>query len=436
MSLWSWLKAWGGYQDAPLAESVVAAPAIIKTASVRETPAYQLARRPDVQEKAMERALELRADDLTYEEIARRLGNLFRPGEIRRWCEEWDASQPPPVEALPNSTIMGLFGGKGSGKSLTATGTAWDYYQEGIPIYYNPAGLLKFPPIEGGICEFASLRDIILRADQLRDCLVVLDELQVNLSKYRTSTKASVLIRGVIQQVRKLGMDIVVTSNSPSQIDAGFAEQLDFHAFCKAHLPPEDPRDYIDLHWCDTQSFYGRGSARGGYGTRADTRMRFGETLWPASDLFQLYDHSVQVDPLEVMGLTAEEIAMAKEEKELGLNVVDVANFCREFLIPDMIREYQATSLVPTRVAEVIASSHKYARGFDHMRCCQGISTQEVSEHGCKQGEIMPLMITPALLGRALSSLGLPRRGATKAYILPEQENLAKWAAGAWAPGE
>jgi len=401
-------------------------------------PDYLAIARQHALERSRDLAFEWRADGLDYKEIAAKLGNLYQPAEIRRWIGEWERSQGPEHEALPNSTIMGLFGKKGSCKSLSAAAIAWEYYCEGIPVYYNPRGLLRFPPIPGGICEFVSLRDIILRAEQLRDCLVILDELQVNLSKYRTSTKASVLIRGVIQQVRKLGKDIIVTSNSPTQIDQGFAEQLDFHAMCKAHLPPDDPGDYVDLHWCDTQSHYGKGTPRSAFGRQIDNRLRFGETLWPASDIFPLFDTNVQVDPLEVMGLTAEEIMMAKEEKDLGLNVAEVAQFCREFLVPDMVREYQAESIVPNVVVDVIASSTKYARGFDHIECCRGISTQEKSEHGCQQGKLLPLIITPGLLGRALTSLGLARRarGSSKAYILPDPDNLARWAAGAWAPSE
>lgn len=386
------------------------------------------------EEKAKEIALELRNGGMRYNDIAERLGGLYRPGLIKQWCVEWEQNAPAPIEALPNSTIMGLFGGKGSGKSLSAGALAFEYYSEGIPVFYNPRGLLRFPPTPGGVCEFASLRDIILRAEQLRNCLIVLDEMQVNLSKYRTSTKASVLIRGVIQQVRKLGMDIVVTSNSPNQIDAGFAEQLDFHGMCRAHLPPDDPRDYVDIHWCDTQGFYGKGTPTSVNGRRFDTRMRFGEIVWPASDIFPLYDHSVQVDPLEVMGLTAEEVLAAKEEKEIGLNVNDMKLFVINDLVPHLVRTASATSIVPTLAVDMIRTV--FPKGFNHTQCCRGISTQETSEYGCKDGELIPFVVSPELLGKALTAAGLQRRGRSQAYVLPDLDQLGRWQAGIWAPGD
>lgn len=397
-------------------------------------PDYLELIRQENEERARAVAFELRAKGQTYTEIAEQLGRLYYPAEIGRWCREEAADKPDKIEALPNSTIMALFGSKGSGKSLGAAAIALENYLEGVPVYYNPRGLLKFPPMEGGICEFASLRDIILRAEHLRFCVIVLDELQVNLSKFRTSTRASVLIRGVIQQVRKLGMDIVVTSNSPSQIDSAFAEQLDFHATCSGHLPPEDPLNCINLMWTDTQGKYGRANARMFQGRAMDTRLRHGQILENASAMFKYYDHSVQVDPLEVMGLTAEQISLAKEEQDLGLTVAELRTFLRDTVIPNLVVNSGAETLVPTAAVETIANI--YDRGYDHMECCRGISGQEVSEHGCKQGTRLPMIISPVLLGRTLADLGLSRRGRANAYILPPPEDLDRFRAGIWSAKE
>ena len=379
-------------------------------------------------DRAHERAIELRATGLSFTEIAARLGNIYWPAEIGRWCQAHEEYKATEVRALPNSTVLGLFGPKGSGKSLVACALAWEYYTAGIPVFFNPQGLLMFPPSEHGYCGFASLRDIIFRADRLRNCLIVLDELQVNLSKYRSGATASVLIRGVIQQVRKLGIDMIVTSNSPSQIDGAFAEQLDFHGMCSGHLPPEDPRDYINIMWVDTQSHYGHGSSRMWRGRQTDQRLRGGEILQYASSYYSLYDTHVQVNPLEVMGITAAVIGGEQEEREVGLSVEDLRIFLRDTVIPDFVINLEATSVVPALAADLMAT--RYARGYSHLSCCGTVSTTETSDTGCKKGERLPLVISPELLGRALKASGLEKRGRSQAWVLPDRDNLDKWAAG------
>jgi len=393
---------------------------------------------PRFAEKARQIAIETRMDKgWSYRKIARDvLGGAVRAAQVYAWCKAFEEEQrgtigASGIEALPNSTIMALFGGKGSGKSLTGSAKALDYYCEGVPVFYNPRGLLKFPPIEGGVCEFASLHDIILRADKLRNCLVVLDELQVNLSKFRTSTRASILIRGVIQQCRKLGMDIIITSNSPRQIDPGFAEQLDFHTNCRAHLPPRDLADYIDLHWVDTQGYYGKGPSRMFGGRQADTRLRAGETLWPASLYFKYYDHSVQVDPMEVMGLTADMVQLAKEESDIGLSIVEMKHWVINTLVPALVTgDDPADRIVPSIAVDFIART--FPKAYDHLNCCRSISTQHESDNGCTDGAFVPFLISPILLGKALTEAGLQKRSG--AYILPDPDNLPKFQAGLWAP--
>ena len=284
-------------------------------------------------------------------------------------------------------------------------------------------------PIPGGICEFASLTDIMMRAPKLRHCLVVLDEIQVNLSKWRSSTKASLLLRGVAQQIRKFGIDLSVTSNAPDQIDQGLKEQLDFHAMCKSHLPPIDPRDFISMRWYDTQMHYGRGRARSFGGRRIETRLRFGERLWPATNVFQIYDHTVQVDPLEVMGIDAEAVSQMQSERDLGLGLAEVRYFVVNDLVPYYVDTLEASAIVPAMAAEKIS---QIWQRYDHARCCKGIATEQESEHGCTDGTVVPFNVPVEILERAMVEAGLERKGRSRGFGLPEHDDLEQFKVGGW----
>src|SRR3990167_8797764 len=103
------------------------------------------------EEKARAIAIDVRMDKgWRYSTIARDVfGGMVTASQVQGWCREFERSQQATayaggVEAAPNSTIMALFGGKGSGKSLTACGKALEYYSDGVPVYYNPRGLLRF----------------------------------------------------------------------------------------------------------------------------------------------------------------------------------------------------------------------------------------------------------------------------------------------------
>jgi hypothetical protein len=225
-------------------------------------------------------------------------------------------------------------------------------------------------------------------------------------------------------------MDLDVSSNAPDQIDQGFKEQLDFHAMCRSHLPPDDPRNFISLRWYDTQQHYGRRTERIA-SRHVEARLRFGQRLFPATDVYRIYDHTVQVNPLEVIGIDSKVIAEMQSETELGLTLAEIEVFLRNDLVPYYVNTLSATTLVPGPASGLI--SEIWVR-YDHARCCQGVSTEQTSENGCTTGVANPFKIPPELLERAMVNCGMERRGKSKGYILPEtEEALKQFAVGAWS---
>ena len=364
-------------------------------------------------DQAMAVARAMQQAGSTYEAIAVSLGGMWDKHTIRGWCRVWQRDADSFPDALPNSTILCLHGQKGSGKSLAAAYMAYDYYTQGVPVFYNPKGLLTFPAYPGAICEYASLQDIILRADQLRNCVIVLDEIQVNLSKYRTNTRASSLIRGVIQQVRKLGMDMILTTNDPSALDGALLVQLDFDVKCKSYLPPVDPKDMIVMKWRDTQGAFGRGAGKAFHGREIENRITWAEYIWPASDIYRLFDTTVQVDPLEVMGLTADQIQAMADERDLGVGMGAIEDWLRAVLIPDLVKNRGARSVMAPALAGIIQNSYPVQAGET-------------------------IHITPVIAAKLCRAIGLGRRGrgSSGGFVLPDVVDLENFKLGLWTAGD
>lgn len=363
-------------------------------------------------------------------EITIGMGGLYSEAVVRRWHRDWEEwrGQSSRHEPLPNSYILGLFGPRGSGKTLRAAHLCWEYYLQGRPVFFNPRGLLHFPPMPNRICEFLSLREFVLKSPKLKGAVYLADETQVNLSKYRASSTAAGLQRQVLQQTRKLGLDLLATSNSPNELDPSFPPQLNLHGHCKAYMEPDYPgRDEVWTQWVDTHRRWGKGATRSARGTFIDDRIRVPDYIYPASDVFDLFDTNAQADPFDVMGLTADEVRGAQAEQAAGMTIADLVSWVKDVLVPKLVVEHEVATVQVAPITTWIAE--RYNNGWDHQACCGAPGRQETGFSDCRKGQPMPWTLAPEFLGRAFVAAGLVMRKkhGQQLYHLPTGDGLAKW---------
>jgi len=389
-------------------------------------------------------------ENYTLGELWDLTGRLVPIEDIDEWIEDKRREKRDLPPAMPDSTIVGCFGPRGSGKSLLVTWLAWQRYCQGFPVFYNPKGLLTFPPRKGGVCEFLSLKDLaMLELGNIERGFVFWDEIQRSLSKFRASTTASFLLNGALQQTRKLGLDLGVTSNAVTQLDGGLTEQLNIHGKLDGklewRLKKRIPNgDYVIVQWTDTHGVMGKGPNRFVKGAQIDNRIRLPRRISHLSDMFPLYNTKVIADPLEVLGLTADEMRLAGAERDSGIGRDDLAKWIRFTLVPDLVKA-GATLVLPDALADTYIPAH-YERGYDHSECCGSDQTERdiLTIHAqtgmkvkCSKGERVPITIDPALLVGGLKKAGLKSRGGRTAalqFMLPPAEMIPQFQAGLWNP--
>ena len=379
-------------------------------------------------------------------------GRLVPIEDIDEWIEDKRREKRDLPPAMPDSTIVGVFGPRGSGKSLLVTWLAYQRYCQGLPVFYNPKGLLTFPPRKGGVCEFLSLKDMaFLDLGGYERAFVFWDEIQRVLSKFRASTTASFLMNGALQQTRKLGMDLGVTSNAVSQLDGGLTEQLNIHGKLDGRLEYRLRKrvpngDYVIVQWTDTHGIMGKGPNRFVKGAQIDNRIRLPRKISHLSDMFPYYNTKAIADPMEVLGLTADEMRAAGLERDSGISRTDLVKWVRFQLIPDMVKA-GATIVLPDSLADTWIPNN-YSQGYNHAECCGSEQTEKeiVTVHSktglmikCSKGERVPQVIDPILLTGALRKAGLKSRGGRTSalqFILPPPEMMERFQAGMWSPDE
>lgn len=378
-------------------------------------------------------------------------GRLIPIEEIDGWIEDERRKRTVLPEVHPRSTVLGLFGPRGSGKSLIAAKMAWDRYISGRPVFYNPRDLLRFPARKGCTAEFKSLRDVALMDERMKGSLFLWDEAQRSLSKFRASSSVSYLLGGALQQTRKLGIDIIVTSNAQGQLDSILTEQMDIHGILDGKLEERLQKripygDYAIVQFTDTHGKMGKGPPRFGYGAHADTRLRMPRKFTHLSSIFPIFNTDAKVDPLDVLGLTADEMRLAMEERDAGINIDDLARWVRVTLIPDLVIKEGANALQPAALTTWIEEHYTFA--WDHTNCCGSLETKQITSMPvkgwkgkyveCDKGTPMPFKISDSILGKALKMTGLKARGTARGqvYRLPPPDQIDKFMNGMWSQDE
>lgn len=135
-----------------------------------------------------------------------------------------------------------ITGRKGSGKTLSAVGYAYDCYNQGRTVYSNIG--LKFPHKRLTRKEVQN----IMKQNQLQDCVFLIDEIHTITDARRSMTKRNVNWSYFFTQSRKRGVDIIATTQREEQVDLRYRLNCDYFMDCeKRQLTPH--KFVIIEHW-------------------------------------------------------------------------------------------------------------------------------------------------------------------------------------------
>ena len=310
------------------------------------------------------------------------------------------------------SFIVGLFGDRGSGKGIAGAYLAWRaqkadkdkkvfYFPESFEYKYGEALKLDM------LLAFAETP--VMKGEEidtpLDDSILLIDEAHILGTKYRSASWTNRTISAMFTQIRKKGVSLIYMTNSPNQLDESYAEQTDFHAFCKYWTDPKcgetgkgfhlkECRDNVVMRFVDTQGRYGKSPYF------LDGKHRFYKWLPRVINYFDLYNTDALVSPVEIASIGKDGIVSASETAKTGVNYDEFKTRLRKELIPQLVKQG----------AEMI-----YVEGLsDFIKDQLGIT------------------VSPERIGKACRDLGLESKRSNKGrgYILPDIENIDDWVFG------
>lgn len=310
------------------------------------------------------------------------------------------------TELLPPSQVMGIFGDKGSGKSLLAAWMAERRHRAtGKKILHFPD---SFNHIHG---EPISITEMANGSDRMNGAILIWDEAQVILNKYRSSSTANRALVAFLTQVRKRGAFLYYTSNAPKQLDKALGEQTDVHGYCvkktdprcEWFMPKTGPRrhlkdclDHIRITWVDTQGVHGVNPAA------RDRRWRRPQNLRRIVNYYGLYNTLAQVEQAEIDNVSKDVLAEAREDVKSGVEFAEFVEMMRGWIIELLSAEGPKPSrIIPATFANTI----KTDTGLD---------------------------VSATRVGMACKALGLQSKRSERgvSYNLPDADTLHLWARG------
>ncbi len=240
----------------------------------------------------------------------------------------------------------------------------------------------------------------------LNNSVVLIDEIQELLSKYRANTTATMMIMSFFRQVRKRGCRVYFTSNDPDNINPAVANQCDYHAWVSFHEdkrchkagyhlignPASACKDYLTVRLFDTQKNYKKGNKDSLYGA-----------VTHVSRMYKFYDTTSVADVSEVLGLTKASVLDDKQQESIGMSWRELDNNIEEVIGSLVAQGFD--QLVPRQFVKVL---------FDQKKI-------NIPDH---------------VLGKRLTQMGLSKNRRSGGYVYhlpPDQETYEKWINGVWA---
>lgn len=133
-------------------------------------------------------------------------------------------------------------GRRGTGKTLTMVKDALNFYDKGWEIYSNFDIAIPYKKVTN--------EDLInlVENDKVKDCVLLIDEIQLLIDSRRSMKKESINFTYFIQQIRKKGIVLLCTTQFTRTVDVRLREHVDVVVRPRIyHKYPVVEVDYIDL---------------------------------------------------------------------------------------------------------------------------------------------------------------------------------------------
>lgn len=318
------------------------------------------------------------------------------------------------IPVIEEYLVTGIIGEKGSGKSLlTAMLAEGARLREQRKVFYFPR---EYAFHEG---EPLSLNDIYtmdVEANKREKskywrAIIVIEEIQRVFSKYAASTYRNQSFGSFMQQIRKLGVELIWNSNDPDQIDDAIIPQTDIHMKCfyvedqrckqyGYHLTDCDDR--IITRVVDTQRKHGVNPGH------FDRRKRYTTRFRKVVRYFNLYNTYASVSATEIAMMDKSAVVKAHTETSASITTETLENLLADTIIPHIVMNLDWTSVVPSRFAKWLENAED------------------------EDGKNMNIIVSAKMLGMALQNLGLPkkRNSSGMVYQLPSKDQLVAWQSG------
>lgn len=307
------------------------------------------------------------------------------------------------VPVIDEGMITAIFGVAGSGKSCVgAILLEGCRVREGRKVFYYPE---SFAFHDG---EPLKLSDLVAGHEKLRGAAVLVDEFQRLLSKYLAASLSSQNVAGLLEQVRKLGIRLIVTSNNENMINL---EALMPHVKLRLDCTKltDDRCEGLPYHLADCTDT--------AIVLITDERMRHGRSnkhwdgkkrnVWRIRHLiryYKLYNTFASVDAMEIRAMDADNVRLAHEDAQTGMGYDDFLRMLSVEIVPELVSD-GATELVIFPFKQWLAK-----RGID--------APTERIQRGLKEIGLLPV-----------------RGSAGNRFKLPTQEDLNEWMSGIMQEG-
>jgi hypothetical protein len=163
--------------------------------------------------------------------------------------------------------IIGMIGNMGKGKTLSAVRYLYKWFRKGFTIYSNIH--LKFPHIHIGMQE---LIDYANAETYLDKSIVFLDEAHTLLDSRNSASKRNKILTYFIVLTRKMGCNLVYTTQRYHQIDKRL----------------RDNSDVVIL--CDTKTFKGEKYTHNLIMIKEEFKLRTMTDMFRSRDYYGLYN--------------------------------------------------------------------------------------------------------------------------------------------------
>lgn len=163
--------------------------------------------------------------------------------------------------------IIGMIGRMGTGKTLSLVRYAYNYYRSGYKIYSNIH--LNFPYTRVGLQD---LLDYANANTYLEKSIVIIDEAHVLLDSRNSASKRNRLVSFFVVLTRKMGCNLLYTTQRFHQIDKRLRDNSDI------------------VISCSTKTFKGTKYTHNMIMIMTEFGMKTKREIFKSSDYFNLYN--------------------------------------------------------------------------------------------------------------------------------------------------